>query len=307
MSTELAEQRVRRLGWVLAFYNGLVILFGAWVRVTGSGAGCGEHWPTCHGEIIPRTPSAQTLVEFTHRVTSGLDGLLLLGLAILVARTISRSSTRRWTVVAVLFLVLEALLGRALVDLKLVADDTSGARVVVVGLHLVNTLLLSFAIAMIPLSLTSRGAPLAPHAGSRRGVLAAALAFCVACSTGAVTALGDTLFPVIAGAFGETLARFTAADAHFLERIRWVHPVLAVGIAGGLWTWAGRIKAAPPNALGRRAAAGLQHGMLLQVLVGYVNIAMSAPSWMQIVHLAVALVVWVPVVALYRAYEEGEG
>src|SRR5690348_3617167 len=57
-----------------------VILWGAYVRATGAGAGCGQHWPVCNGTVIPRAPSTQTLIEYTHRVTSGLSLLLVIGL-----------------------------------------------------------------------------------------------------------------------------------------------------------------------------------------------------------------------------------
>ena len=67
-----AARRFSRAAWSLMAYNVGVVLWGAWVRITGSGAGCGRHWPTCHGEIIPRAQSTATFIEFTHRVTSGL-------------------------------------------------------------------------------------------------------------------------------------------------------------------------------------------------------------------------------------------
>src|SRR5262249_24948503 len=71
-----------RFAWLLVVYNIAVILWGAYVRATGSGAGCGSHWPLCNGEIVPRAAQAQTLIEFTHRITSGISLLLVAILAV---------------------------------------------------------------------------------------------------------------------------------------------------------------------------------------------------------------------------------
>ncbi|MFN8454080.1 MAG: COX15/CtaA family protein [Anaerolineae bacterium] len=74
--------RFAKYVWTVLAYNLAVILWGAFVRASGSGAGCGSHWPLCNGEVIPRTPQMETLVEFTHRLTSGLALLLVIGLTI---------------------------------------------------------------------------------------------------------------------------------------------------------------------------------------------------------------------------------
>ena len=66
--------RFSRYAWGVLGANLLVILWGAWVRITGSGAGCGEHWPDCNGQVVPRDPGVETLIEFTHRATSGRMG-----------------------------------------------------------------------------------------------------------------------------------------------------------------------------------------------------------------------------------------
>ena len=79
-----AQTRVHRLAWVTLWYNIGVILWGALVRATGAGAGCGSHWPDCNGEVIPTTESAHTWIEFTHRITTGIDGFLMLALLVLV-------------------------------------------------------------------------------------------------------------------------------------------------------------------------------------------------------------------------------
>src|SRR5580658_6230769 len=81
-ATRISEKRgtllVTRFAWLAVFYNVLVILWGALVRATGSGAGCGNHWPLCNGQFIPVSPTFQTLIEFTHRqMTVGSSGIIL--------------------------------------------------------------------------------------------------------------------------------------------------------------------------------------------------------------------------------------
>ena len=63
--------RLARFAWLLLACNIGVILWGAYVRASGSGAGCGSHWPLCNGEVIPRLPATATLIEYSHRLTSG--------------------------------------------------------------------------------------------------------------------------------------------------------------------------------------------------------------------------------------------
>lgn len=58
---------LRRLSWatlVLAFGH---IVFGAIVRITGSGMGCGEHWPQCHGYWFPPLSRPDLIIEVSHR------------------------------------------------------------------------------------------------------------------------------------------------------------------------------------------------------------------------------------------------
>ncbi len=66
------------LSWAALAYNVLVILWGAYVRISGSGAGCGAHWPLCDGQVIPRSFTLERVVEFSHRGSSGVSGLLAL-------------------------------------------------------------------------------------------------------------------------------------------------------------------------------------------------------------------------------------
>jgi heme A synthase len=297
---EAGARRFARFAAALLVYLLFVILFGAWVRVTGSGAGCGEHWPTCHGALVPRAPSQATLIEFTHRITSGLLGIASLGLPIWAFRSFPPGHAARRASLATLVLVLvEAAIGARLVLGGLVADNASVSRAVAVALHLVNTLLLTASAALTVA--TARGArsswfrarPADGGAGAEEltsGALLSLWALLVSLvlvsASGAVTALGDTLFPVGLHSAG-------AAD-HFLVELRIVHPVLACGaVLLGLQVWR-----SCSVGLARPLARLVGVGSLVQLAVGGVNIVLRAPGWLQLVHLLSAQLLWIGAVLL---------
>jgi cytochrome c oxidase assembly protein subunit 15 len=272
---DLRPSAFARAAWLVLGYTLAVIVFGAWVRITGSGAGCGQHWPTCHGEIVHRPQSIETVIELTHRVTSGLS------------------------------LLVEALLGAGLVAFGLVEDDDSIARAVVMAIHLTNTCILMGALAAAAWTGVD-GVDRRPQRPSRSQawLLGAAMVMVLLVSmSGAVTALGDTLFPVAAdGTVREHIAGDQSVTAHFLQRMRIVHPVLAIGV--GLYLlW---LAIALPDSLSRdpsvRRLGNLVAGLVLaQLCAGVANIMLSAPGWMQLVHLALATALWTAVVVLALA------
>jgi heme A synthase len=133
----------RTLALTTLLYTLAVILWGAFVRVTGSGAGCGDHWPLCNGAVLPRSPTLETVIEFTHRFTSGILLLLMVLWVFSVFRTFAKGHPARFTVVlSAVFLVIEALLGAGLVIFEMVADNPSVARGWWMAAHLVNTFIL---------------------------------------------------------------------------------------------------------------------------------------------------------------------
>lgn len=292
----------RRFAWAFLAYLLLVILFGAWVRITHSGAGCGSHWPTCNGQIVPLAPSVETIIEYSHRLTSGLLGILGLGLVGWAALRFGRSRVTVAAVVTLVFIVFEAAIGAGLVLKELVADDDSVARAVVISLHLVNTLLLTGA-ASLAAWWSTDPRPVSPRAlGSGTWILLAGLLALVAtCMTGAVTALGDTLFPVGSEAGTGLLDRVTdelSPARHFLVRLRIIHPVVAVVAAGLVYGVGAWVRHNARDDRTPRLARGLQHGAMAQVVVGLLNVGLAAPGWMQLVHLLLAQVVWIVAVLM---------
>ncbi len=288
--------RLGRFAWAVVAYNLAVILWGAYVRATGSGAGCGQHWPLCNGEIVPRSASAATLIELSHRVTSGLALLLVAALLVWVWRACGRGHpARRGAVWSLVLILTEAAVGAGLVLFELVADNASMARALFMAAHLTNTFLLLAALTLTA-HWTSNGA--APVLEGRAGTAAAlgllAGGLLLAGISGAVAALGDTLFP--ARSLAEALRQDLSPTSHVLLRLRLLHPVLAV-IAGLLViAIAPRIPAG--SADGRhlgQTAAGLAAA---QLGLGFLNVLLLAPVWMQLLHLLVADLLWIVLVLL---------
>jgi cytochrome c oxidase assembly protein subunit 15 len=283
--------------WTLAATL-LVILWGAYVRASGSGAGCGSHWPLCNGAVVPPSPTVATLVEFGHRLTSGAALLLVVGLVVGAWRRFPRGDVVRraaaWTGV---FMVLEALIGAGLVLLELVAGNTSTARAIWMGGHLVNTF---FLVAAMSLTAYWAGRSERPHGTmsmATRVALGAALGGLVVLGvSGAVTALGDTLFPVATRAEGTALT--FSPTAHLFVRLRIWHPTLAV-LVGVLVFAASVVTLRSVPGAGVARVAGAAVGLYaLQLAVGLVNVWLLAPIPLQLVHLLLADLLWIAVVLL---------
>lgn len=309
----------RRLAWAVVAYNLLVVAWGAFVRATGSGAGCGANWPLCNGEVVPRAPSTATLIELSHRLSSGLDGLLVLALVVLALRWFPRRHpVRTAAALGFFFLLVEGAIGAGLVLFEMVAANESIARAWWMAAHLVNTFVLLGMLTLTALWARPEGAPAEGAAveeaePARRWplvftardpaawLLAGAFAgMLVLGASGAVAALGDTLFP--AASFREGLAQDLAPTAHLLVRLRVLHPVLALGVGVYLVAAAMTVAGLRPGMAAVRRAAQLLAGLFVaQLAVGLVNLALAAPVWLQLVHLLMADLVWIALVALAAA------
>lgn len=283
-----------RFAWGVLAYNVLVILWGAYVRATGSGAGCGSHWPLCNGEVLPRSPQVETLIEFTHRVTSGLALLLVILLVIRAIKFYPRRHPVRFAAYASLtFTLTEALIGAGLVLFELVAGNTSLERGWAMSLHLVNTLLLLAALtATAWLSRWSERQSWHWDRSHLAWFLGAWLGMGLLGVSGAITALGDTLFPV--SSLREGLAQDVSPTAHLFLRLRIFHPGIAIlvgaYIIGLVLTL--RKKSGGILPLGRALIALI----VIQWGIGGVNVGLLAPVSIQIVHLLVTDLIWITLV-----------
>ena len=253
------------------------------MRATGSGAGCGQSWPTCQGEVVPSLEGA-TAVEFTHRTVSGFSLILVVVLVVWVWRSLNKGQPARLgALLALVAIIGEALIGAVIVLAEWVADDASVARAVAVPLHLVNTLFLLAALALTAFWLSGGNRlDLSSKPTVTRAVIVGGVALILIAASGAVTALADTLFP------GEGIEADFSAGAHFLTRLRVIHPMLAVGTAILGWWFSG--KGSLPRTRSGRALPIL---VGLMLVTGAVNVLLGVPVWMQLIHLALADALWI--------------
>jgi heme A synthase len=288
--------RLSRYAWSVLAYNVAVILWGAAVRATGSGAGCGNHWPLCNGE---------TIIEFSHRLTSGVALVLVAALAVAAFRwRPAGDPTRKAAAVSALLLLSEAGVGAALVLFRLVADNGSMARAMFMATHLVNTFFLLAALTLTAHFAGGSVVRLRSRAWLGAGLAGGLLALLLSGVSGAVAALGDTLFP--ATSLAQALRQDFSATGHLLIRLRLLHPAIAV-TAGLFILFLTLAPAAPRSAAWHRWGRWSAGLVFAQWIAGLANALLLAPVWMQIVHLLLADLLWIAVVLLAAAAFAADG
>lgn len=301
ISTPTAPKFLPAFAWITVFYNILVILWGALVRATGSGAGCGNHWPLCNGQVIPVSPSAHTVIEFTHRMMTGGSTFLVIGLLVWTLRTCARGhAARAFAIASTVLLLNEALLGALLVKLGYVEANQSVGRMVLLSVHLSNTLLLLAALTLTARMLsTAQRWPELRRTAHFGLAVAGLLATILVGVTGSLAALGDTLFPAhtLSAAFQQDLA----SGSPLLLRLRLVHPlsaVLAAAFVIYLAVSQNRTHTAASDPAAARTRIALLSLLATQFALGIADVLLLAPAWMQILHLLGADLFWVTLVLL---------
>ena len=282
----------RRFNLANLVYTLFVIVWGAFVRASGSGAGCGAHWPLCNGEVMPVGHRLQTIIEFLHRITSGVS-LILVMIGFLFAFKLGEKNSpiRKAARLTVIAIFLEAALGAGLVLLRLVEFDQSAARAISISFHLVNTLFLLASLTTLTLKSFDPQNFLAKARFTffpREPIFLSTLAVFVALGiAGAVTALGDTLFP--SQTLVQGMQQDLASGAHFLLKLRVIHPVLATVWVMMAFIWSRRLER--PELLKVRALFLL--AVVTQFTMGFLNWMLMAPVPMQLMHLLIADLVFI--------------
>lgn len=288
-----------RFAWIVLIYGILVIVWGAVVRATGSGAGCGAHWPLCNGEVVPLEPRWQTVIEFAHRSTSGII-LILTVLLVWFAHRVypSGHAARRAAIWSMVFVLIEAAVGAGIVLLRLVEDNASALRAGYIAVHLMNTLVLVGMYTWTVFEAKDRTIFWRVFIAKRRErwLRIGLFGMLIVSAAGAVVALGDTLFPQtsVAAAFAADLD----PTSHFLIRLRMWHPALAVILTMYLLTVIMQNEFLDEASLYKpaRLAVGL---ILTQVALGIVNILALAPLSLQMAHLLVSNLLWISLVWMW--------
>ena len=291
----MSTRRFSTYAWSVLVFNVFVIVWGAFVRATGSGAGCGSHWPLCNGEVILRAPAIETIIEFSHRATSGIDLLLVVALVPLAWRTFGRGHrVRVMSLVSVAFILIEALLGAGLVLLEYVASNAELARAYWVAGHLINTFLL-----LAVLTLTAWWGGGAPPIRLRQqpGILVATLSaaiigMLILGASGGITALGDTLLLRAGITPQESPLVATLVD------LRIYHPLLAFVVGGFILLATMTVRTLRPSPVVNRLGWVLGATFVLQLILGALNVALKAPVTLQLIHLLISDAIWISLVLL---------
>lgn len=298
----MKKETFKKTALILFAYSLLVILWGAWVRISHSGDGCGDTWPLCHGQLIPEAQRGKTWVEYGHRMMSGLYGFFVFYFFWQSRKIFEKTDLARkaalWTFI---FTITEALLGAKLVLFKLVTNNDTPLRAAVMGLHQVNSLLLTGAITIAYVatkkSLTSGTAE--KQKFWNKNWAWAALFICIAI-TGSWAALAATLFP--SSSLLQGLMDDFAADSHYLIKLRGFHPLAAICIGGGLsacmWIQSQKAK----TDFLKKSAAHASVALLIGIAFGISTLLALSPVWMKITHLALAQIMWFFVLQFIYAY-----
>jgi cytochrome c oxidase assembly protein subunit 15 len=293
---------LRRFAWFVLVYNVVVILWGGVVRATGSGAGCGDQWPLCAGAAIPQSPQYHTLIEFTHRLMSGGALIFILALLIWVWRSTVKGHLARWTAGISLVLVMnEAFLGALLVTVAAHSASPS-TGVLLFSCHLTNTLFLVAALALTaeflanPLYRTTTTIRAGSFLFPALGILATLLVGI----SGALVALGDAMYP--SASLLDAIRQDFSPTAPLLLRLRWFHPASAF-VAGAfvLWLLVRALRRDAPPKMQKLGMAVLLT-LLVQYLLGAVDVLGQQPTWLQILHLLGANLFWIFLVLLTANY-----
>ncbi len=301
LTNSISRARFAKYAWVVLVYNVAVMIWGAFVRATISGDGCGPSWPLCNGQVIPSFVKVKTAIEFAHRASTGIDGplvLFLIGWAFVAFP--KKHPVRMGASLAILFTVTEALLGMVLVKFNLVGHNQSMARAGMMALHLMNTLLLLASITLIAWWAgeqegLSRRPRLAKQGAIGWGLALGLAGTLILAASGAITALGDTLFP------NATLAQDFSPTAHILLRLRILHPLIAMSVGLYVVLISGLMIHLRPSEDVKRFARWIAGLFATEILLGAVNALLHAPIPLQLVHLYIAYLLWVSLVLLTGA------
>lgn len=250
----------------------IVILWGAWVRFSHSGDGCGNDWPLCKGSFTPDSFTA--LMEWIHRVTSGLSLLIVFALVGLAFKIYPKKHlVRKLSLTAGVLILIEALIGAVLVLASLTGSDSSSLRVIVLSFHLINSLLLVAALTLCWQSF------FADKTTFKKPYIYFVGIFPLLALTGSIASLAGTLFP------SESLIQAFLLDfmpeSHITLKLRPLHPLLALGFTAFCLIYFAEKK---------KLLAGMA---VIAVCSGMVTLLSLSPVWMKLSHLFIAYILWI--------------
>jgi cytochrome c oxidase assembly protein subunit 15 len=290
-------------------YNFAVVLWGVFLRASKSGDGCGEHWLTCHGEVIPSAPAFKTVIEFSHRISTAVAGFVVLALVIWAFRKFRKGDAVRkaaaWTA---FFILLEVAIGAVIVLTGNTAQNWTPARPYVMAAHLIITFGLLASLTLGAWFASGRPAFTLDVERKHLYVIAALVGgMLVVGVSGSIAALSNLLYEP-SGSLGEGIRQDLSADSPLLIQLRGFHPLTSV-VFGVLLIFAMRWFKKESEGAGdvRRFADAITVLVLVQFISGFVTILMHAPILMQLLHLFLADVVWMLFVLLSASFLHRKG
>ena len=297
-----------KYAWFALAYNILVIVWGVFLRASKSGDGCGQFWLTCNGELIPSAPQFKTVIEFSHRMTTAVDGivmLILLGWAIWLWRSESTTRNRQILYAAVgsmIFVITEAAVGAGLVLTGNTAEAVTDTRPLWAIGHLVNTfILLTFLTLTAWFATRERRIGPMPDSKTILLIAIAVIGLLLVGSSGALAALSNMLFP--SQSIAEGMAKDFSESSNLILRLRLSHPVLSILTSVYIIFIAGWLKAMVPEdentAWWSKVVSIL---VMVQVAFGGATLLTLGPIVMQLGHLLLADLVWISFVLLVASF-----
>lgn len=274
----LKQKRLTQWLYFFWIYTLLVIAWGAWVRISHSGNGCGDHWPLCQGDLIPDLQDKKTLVEYSHRLMSGAYGLIVFWIFFYFRKTTALPQQKKISIYLLVFMIIEALLGALLVKQSLVTVNDSIFRLVAMSLHQLNSFLLTGVTYLLYLSTKE-------HLNIRLTKLN--VGFLILAVSGAIASLAATLFP--STSVFEGIMKDFAQDSHLFVRLRVIHPILAVTLVSGVIYWL------QTRAKNSKETTQLVISLFVAMLVGIITLMTLSPTWLKITHLMIAHFIWAAV------------
>ena len=293
-----------KYAWFALAYNVLVIVWGVFLRASKSGDGCGQFWLTCNGELIPSAPQFKTVIEFSHRMTTAVDGfvmLVLLAWAIrrwYSARTVQNLQILYAAIGSMIFVITEAAVGAGLVLTGNTAEAVTDTRAFWAIGHLVNTfILLTF------LTLTAWFATEERRVDFRAGakvwllIVVAVVGLLLVGSSGALAALSNMLFP--SQSISEGIAKDFSPASNLILRLRLSHPILSIMTSVYILFIAGWLKAnVEGDANTPWWSKVVSIIVMVQVAFGGATLLSMGPIVMQLGHLLLADLLWISFVLL---------
>jgi len=295
--------RFAKFAWFTLGYNIVVIIWGVFLRASKSGDGCGQHWLTCQGEVIPSAPELKTIIEFSHRLTTGPAFIFVLILLVWALRKYGRGDVvTKTALVSFVFIISEVLVGAGLVLTGNTAETLTAARPYWAIGHLINTFILLAFLTLTAWFASGVRSSLKMNASTKTVslILLGIIGILFVGTTGSVAALSSMLFPT--ETIVEGISQDFSASSNILVRLRLAHPIVSILVGVYVMFLAGWLKATAADPSVTRWSNILSVLVITQLAFGAATLFSLGPIIMQLGHLLLADLLWISFVILVANY-----